>query len=325
MKDDDLVYGARSGIQKAIRRGDLDLAKTCFDLLWAESKHRNWLKWRTPILVMEEVWWMAGELAELMQMENKQEKDWRRFIYLLTVVSKQKDAEPLVPLAGRLKVGIEEERIAVELKKRLDAVNGDPMKVAFWLTEHLMDFRKMSDYESAALETIRKRVFAGGMLGDRVGCLGVMILVAARGLKKEEVKRKIEEDWRLWKQKHGSKPPKTVNLPWYVFDMHTMVGKMAMRVFLKYREQKGFGWVTERDLDDLWFYAESAWVPAWMRTDVEDPTVASPFEQVWWPIEERLRLSKNGMSPMETRRLWKKKMGAEMKKIVEWCIERRDR
>jgi hypothetical protein len=47
------ISGCRSGIQKAVRRGDLDLAKTCFDVLWNSREERSWFKWRLPVIVAE--------------------------------------------------------------------------------------------------------------------------------------------------------------------------------------------------------------------------------------------------------------------------------
>jgi hypothetical protein len=76
MKREDELFGARSGIQKAIRRGDIDLAKTCFDLLWSEKSHQTWLKWRITVLVNEESWWLIGELSDFLSLKTAEEKDW---------------------------------------------------------------------------------------------------------------------------------------------------------------------------------------------------------------------------------------------------------
>ena len=44
------LYIARSGIQKAVRRGDSALAKQCYDIMYSE--HFKWLLWRMPVLVL---------------------------------------------------------------------------------------------------------------------------------------------------------------------------------------------------------------------------------------------------------------------------------
>lgn len=92
----DFLYGCRSGIQKAIRRGDLPLAKQCFDALWANKAQRAWLKWRTVAIVQEECSYYLGELAEFLEKKSDDEREWRRIFYEVTLTLKNKDGRKSV-------------------------------------------------------------------------------------------------------------------------------------------------------------------------------------------------------------------------------------
>ena len=87
---DDLTFGSRSGIQKAVRRGDLDLVKTCLDVLWDIPAQSNWLKWRVYTIVIEEAPYMAGELSKVVNSEATKQ-DWYKFFFSLALVPKAKE------------------------------------------------------------------------------------------------------------------------------------------------------------------------------------------------------------------------------------------
>jgi len=300
MRSDDLIYGCHSALQKAIRRGDLNLARTAFDVMWAEKEHRNWMKWRLSILVIEEAWYFTGELAQFLKLKSDTEEDWRKFIYRLCLIPKNKDADALWGLSS----------IAVERTPLLDEVarwkerigDGDPSLIADELFEWLVDGEKLTDYEKDAIRVAKRRVGMGGMLGDKQQCIVAMILIAQHGLQQERVKKAEVEGLKRWK---GGKP-KTVNLPWYVFDFHTALGKMARSIFLK-RKAKDFGNIDEDGFSKIWFHLESGFVPKDLIAE----------SQAFWPAWREAELT--GL-PVK---LWEKGMKKEIQSIVNWCIERR--
>lgn len=316
MKEDDYAWGAHSGIQKAIRRGDLNLAKTCFDALWSEKEHRNWLKWRLPILVEEEAVWLCGELAEFLATKTDSERDWRKFIYQLTIATKNKDAGAVFALAEHMPTLRSKEMETARFWVPILG-DGDPKNITDDLSEDLIAARKMSKYERSALRVMKFRANAGGMLGDRRCCLAAMIMIAERGLDKKRVNQMIQAD--IQRLGHQRKPA-TVNLPWYIFDMHTAVGKFAMSVFMK-RAAAKFEIEDKAVLHDLWFLKESGLVARKLLAAPSEKNELTIFEQGLWGLHKERQLGAMDQKIVEQ---WPK-IREELEKIVMWCLEVRDK
>lgn len=51
------MSGLKSGLQKSVRRGDLQLLRLCFHRLW--ELDRRWVLWRLPIICAEESEWFT--------------------------------------------------------------------------------------------------------------------------------------------------------------------------------------------------------------------------------------------------------------------------
>lgn len=332
MKSDDLIFGARSGIQKAIRRGDLDLAKTSFDLLWAEKEHQAWLKWRMPVLVGEEAWYMAGELSEFLAPKPTAEIDWRRFTYRLALTVKVKDADALcwwraTPPEEAEGVDVLSRRLAAELDMMRSANQGeDPVATVEETVATLTATAPyLTQYEKDGIDVLRKRIYAGGMVGDKWMLLAAIILIISRGIQKSYVSQSEAIGMEAWKNKAGKRKPRTVSLPWYVFDMHTQAGKFAMNVFMK-RKAADF-LIKDRDaLQSVWFIEESAFVPPHLLIEVgADEEVILPHQTFWWQyVTDKMEAKVLGHTLEEFRENVWPKMQVELEGIVGWCLEKRE-
>lgn len=322
---DDMAFGSRSGIQKAIRRCDLDLAKTCFNILWKDKKHRSWLFWRAASLVTEEAWQMAGELAELLNSKSENEKVWRKFIYQLTLCTKNKDAVGLwhlTKISKKVPLAHPEFEEMTFFKNAM--IGEDPSSVAGAVYDRCLEF-ELSAYEKAALNQVKRRTFMGGMLGDRLICLSGMLLIALRGIDKDEVIDDAKQGLQKWKKHVGeNRNPITLKtLPWYVFDQHTQAGKIGKSIFMKHHADK-FG-LTEEDLLNVWFNLEGALLPRYSvnlakKKDLDHLTC---FQSAWWLPAKKQRSVFGGKSFAEVQKLWSTELRDEVKRCVEWIVNKR--
>jgi hypothetical protein len=326
MRRDDFLYGAHSGLQKSVRRGDLDLAKTCFDAMWEIKEHKNWMQWRMPALVAEEAWYLAGELDNL-RVEEEKEKAWRKMVYLLTLIPKNKDAGYMFPLSRLHKDEFEAASGGVpfdhpEMEFCRGADRGDVVLSANSFPDYIADLRKLSKYEKMASNYLISRARAGGMIGDRWMCLAGVGLIYNRGLKEKEVKDLCKKSAEEYAEK--GKKPKTVPMPWYAFDMHTQVGKIASSIFMR-KHAASFGIKDEAHFHLLWFNLVSAYIPPDLRRWVykNPPKTLAITDSLWAPMEVNRRL----MPHMQKENLKKKwaKMEVELKGIIEWLLKKREK
>jgi len=235
MKLDDILFGSRSGIQKAIRRSDLSLARTCFEVLWSNSVHRNWLKWRLPVLVMEEAWYYGGELSSFLSSKPDDVNKWKEFIYYLTLIPKNKDAGAVMSFAKHPSLLSKEESggliedvrkwMAVGDEKGIDAaVQGLSSVLLGERSPCLRMKRGCGDFQIQS-------VF-WWYAGDRFAFLSAMLLIKHIGINQKVVLRTRNESVGRYTKKNGAVPPKILKkIPWYSFDMHTQAGIIAMRSF----------------------------------------------------------------------------------------------
>jgi hypothetical protein len=328
MRPDDARYGAHSAIQKAVRRGDLDLGKTSFDLMWPAKPHRNWLKWRLTSIIQEDVWPLIGELPDFFSAARDltgaaEEEHWRKMVYRMIIAPANKDAGALSNLARRTEPE-ENEHPELALTRKWFALmkerGDDPGKVADDLFESLLAEYPVTDYQKAALRILVKRTQMGGMLGDRQLSLPAMILVVLRKLDPEAVREGVKKGAADWAQQSGRRNPVTVPLPWYSFDMHTQVGKIALSSYS--RRSK----IDRDQLFNLWFLAESAFIPRWhcqFSRIVDHPTV---FDSMWWPVafKERLGPSLNGSTAKQNLQWWREELREDVKGLIEWLLTKRE-
>lgn len=333
MTRDTFLYGCRSGIQKAVRRGDLGIAKTCFDALWSEKEHRNWLKWRTPVLVVEEGVHLAGEYSKMysglksIAKDSRQERDeWRKFIYRLTVSRKGKDAGGLSLLAETLmgmgKSSHENKEINIAMVVRRKMATQKHNDVADDIYNRVLEgeFGSLDDYEKSGVRVYLARAKSGGMTCDKIQCVIAMTMIAMRGMKENEIHSNLRVDIEAAKSKNGSNILSVVDLPWYCYDMHTRPGKMAMGIFTKKYGAK-YG-LQENTFDEVWFFMESGWSPRSVVLFPKDRDKPKLWESRWWDIIAQRRGSFGGKGFKETRELWVKEIRKEIKGLVEWAKER---
>jgi len=332
---DDQLYGARSAIQKGIRRGDLDLVHTCFNLLWSEKTHRQWLWWRVTTLVTEEAWQFCGELGKLLDSKTKEERDWRQFLYRLCLATKNKDA---VGLWYYLKFGGEDLEVLghpefeeMQFWRALATEEGDESYLS--VVDSMVDTyrrkaRNLDEYEESALMALHRRTKMGGMMGDRQICLSTMTLVYHRGLNAEEILLDVRANAVKWKEKNGRNNPVDVDIPWYAFDKHTQAGKIAFSIFMKNTAQKRK--VTADEFWSAWYFLESCKMPKeiWRAVKANSETPLGIFDCGWWLPFVNIKLaqdSSRGRGPKQLAHLWHSHLRDDIKGAVFWILGKRDK
>lgn len=329
MHDSDFIYGCRSGIQKGVRRGDLDLVNTCFEALWEKNdQHCDWLKWRLWSITIEESWQLIGELFKLLQTENLSKADWKRFAFRLCIATKSKDAPGLweyITHNGRSTHA--EFRELRFFRREADSNHaGDYLKMVHSVYEAYLngtDERQLSEYEDGGLTVLFNRARGGGMLNDRYYALTAMILLFLRGIDEEAVAQDLREGRDHWvKSVNGRTKPKLVNLPWYVFDKHTSVGREVIGRVLSQWNSRGEKALNEHELSLIWFYLESA------KTGIDRIRIKNPlkthnpssFDSIWWIVNIRNRLTLGSFGPRDCVDLWKNKGLRDLCEGVTWEI-----
>jgi len=331
ISNDDYIYGARSAIQKAIRRGDVDLCKTAFDVLWKNEEQRKWLKWRIYSLVVEEAYYLSGELAVFLSSNPKTEKEWRTFLYKLCVAPKAKDNNALWFLYSKNHIQDIEywsNRCNVakfffsfpgvsftELSKNKNYIADLSNK----MFDYIQKSKNLSLYESKAIELLHKRSLAGGMTGDRCICITAMLLIAELHINESQINELIEKSVQLWVKRYGVRKPKTVEYPWYVFDMHTQVGKIAMNIFLKKHAEK-LG-LQNIDFQWFWFWIESGVLADYLVFD--DSKGWAAFTNKYYKSAYRKFASLPNMTYDESLKFWKERVVPNLKGLIEWLLNKR--
>ena len=324
MTKQDLLYACRSGIQKAIRRGDLDLGRTCLAISFNELKDYNWLQWRLPAIVQEEAVHMLGETAEFLAGQPEDEKEWRKFLYTLILTPKNPDASALLRFyMAEATSDHPEFQAAQEYLSRAADPEADLRTIALDIGTDYLAARPDGDfslYEARAIDLLVARTVAGGKEFDRRNILTSLILIAARGMPKDKV-RKLQKQ-ALDPYLASGKKPQMIELPWYVFDMHTSIGLEALGMVGRKWAQK----VPFADYDFikmLWFTMESGLIPPAQAHYVdfkEGPTI---FESIWQIQAIRARLSViEGKTPQDLVKLWKK-IQPDLKAAVEVVLQKR--
>ncbi len=318
MRKGDFLYGCRSGIQKAIRRGDLDLGRTCFDALWNNKTHRSWLKWRTPVLVMEESSYLIGELAEFLGLEKDDERSWRKFLYELILSPKAKDGAGLLGLAKLQSLARHEEIDILRPWFKNNSI--DPAMIVNQFSKSLN--LHGDEYEMGAVRFLQWRVGMGGMLFDRQLCLTNMVLIWSRGLDKINIRKTVDRAVGDYVKKNR-KPEALGALPWYVFDMHTVIGRITLSVLGK-RKCARWG-ITEDELRLMWFILESSKIPKDKILYPKLADKASVFDSMWWipAIRDRLKGIK-GLSIKSLLSFWKREVLPEVRSTVEFVLQERE-
>jgi len=281
-KDESKLWAAKSAIQKAIRRSDLDLLKTSFDVLWGEKKTRSWLKWRLPILVEEEMWYYIPEcarfLAEHGDVKNHQavRKQWLKFLYTMALLPKSKDSEPLyyLSISNCDPPHAEVEDFRAFLKDHADSTAYECAKA---LSKRAMsEDIGLTDYELDGIKLMVQRSKEGGLPTDAWACLSAIYLLLNRGVGAFEVREATKQAHKSVKQK----PAGVQSFPWYVFDQHTRIGAKVLRLFPFENGEKSF--MERALLGKLMFLFESAYIPREQINAQPVTATADCFTSVLW-------------------------------------------
>lgn len=326
-----LIYGARSGIQKAVRRGDPALARTCFEIIWEEKEHRQWLMWRLPVLVFEDCWIMAGELAKareanaLLQGEELKTA-WLKFILQLAIARKNQDAAWLWYLARHGQKSYRQPEFMLMRDIVASVPNGQPGKLsAVILEEKLREGagRELYDYEKRACRVVESRR-SGGMVSDQWNAISAQVLIHLRGLPEERVVRMLEEQKRSFA---GTSLKMLESLPWFCFDMHTRPGMLAMRVWLKNHKTSLID--DEEKLGTVWFQLTSAAqgpkvLPVTRSCTTEAHGAGAPsWDECLWEREKLDSIAEwLGVTAPVMANHWERQCLPKVKELVEWAIRK---
>lgn len=307
LTETDLIYGCKSGLQKAVRRGDLPLGKHCFDFLWGNRVQKVWVKWRLPILIIEEVFFLCGELAKFLKSETEDRKEWWKFYSDAILAKKNKDASSIAYL-GRLDSDIDHPEL--NIMRRAFSKENPSEGFGEALDLSLKHRKNLSGYEQDALSILEGRVKANSFLIEKWFCVGGVPLLFLRGLDEGKVKSALK-----------NKTPGEGDhvLPWYVFDMHTRIGSSVLSICERRYSLK---WHLNREeLRRVWFICESNWVTKAMMDFGKvrkDPTV---FESIWTIPAIRVELEKvTNRKAEDVIKMWRSEIQPVIRKAVEDLI-----
>ena len=333
MPSANFLYGARSGIQKAVRRGDVSLARTCFDTLWPIPEHRKWLLWRIPVLVVEDCWIMSGELAkaqaaakELSASSDELQRHWLKFIIQLTIATKAQDAAWLWYLAkceSGNPLDHAEWQMMREVVLMVEEGNPEVLPSKFphdrfeaFLRSRVR--RELTPYEELAFAAVEARRRTGGMVADQWNCMSAALLIFMRGLPEATVQGMLQNQ----KGKYAGARVKCVtDLPWFCFDMHTRPGLRAASAFRK-REANSLPFDKDK-LNGAWFQLTSAKICPQVIGEILDwRAVPHPnCLQTVWLTEKREAIARElGMSLAQLEDYWLNVGEPKMRELIHWAL-----
>jgi hypothetical protein len=248
------LSGYKSAIQKALRRGSLPLLKISFSKLW--EMEPKWLLWRLPILAAEETWAYTGYAGPIAFDQNPQREDVWKLLANIALHPKNKEAEGIRILADKCILHKEDpkklirnvERLNVfygwmEVKKRIETIETD--KEGFWTWWNGW-LRPENDFAAEILRTCKRRVYFGGMSGDKELLLTVAYFACVMKVDPFELEEVPAEE----------EVEALPDIPWYCWDMHTSIGKIAYYQIKKMFQDESMG---EYVGMELWFNLGSAW------------------------------------------------------------------
>lgn len=275
---------------------------------------------------------MLGELARFIDMRADsqdfgeiEEKDWRKFLYQVTLAPKSKDAWALLWLARNTEAQKDEHTELDLMRHWWDWVEGeDPTTAVDAMLESLEDLAEpeFTPYERRAIEIVRARMLMGGMMGDRQALLAVLLLIYTRRLRPPSVKKRMEEGFQLY-QANSPRRPRTVNLPWFAMDTHTHAGRMALSAFHKHYAPD---WLSKDDAGLIWFLTTSSHVPVGHAHWTAPKAAPKPWESMWWPIYLRTRLQAlaeaKDVSVADLMAWWTNTCTPQLEELVTWALEK---
>ncbi len=292
------MSGMKSAIQKALRRGDLPLLKMSFSkLMEVEPK---WILWRLPILAAEESFLYTGMAGTLSWPEPKREDVWKLLVNIATH-PKNKEAEGLNIHGDKITRHNENpsdlikdpKRMAIfngwmAIRSKIDLIETDPE--TFWGWFSYGD----NEFAGEIVKIARRRSKFGGTGGDHTLLFSAAYLACVTKVEPIVLDNVPAEE--------EIEPAKEI--PWYCWDMHTGVGKIAHYQMKKAIGDESMG---EYVAMELWFNLESA------RCDrmIEDG--------FWWDLCLDAWRKRRGKSREQTAtewELWMPRIKARVEKMM---------
>lgn len=330
MKTNSFREGCRSGVQYAIRYGDLNLLKTCLDFLLNSKEDSLWLWRKLPIIVAAEVWYMLGETACFLEKvcpfdcdatEMGDAKKLRSFLFRLAALPNAQDALLLLKAVALVPEMDEEHPELSAFRFWFEAAQEDLNIVAIDFCAMVTKkefFGPMSDDESKAIIMLRDRLQGEGILTERLLCLSAMFLIALRKMPESFIRTFVKYEIDNFKKGFAEKQVRTVNLPWWVFDPNTTIGSVAGPRCATFCESYGI------DVDKfgiMWSLMSFVKAPGSIKNlaKCEKP---SCIESIWLPflIRELFPIEKKGafkkMDAKAVKNLWQMKIVG----VLEKCI-----
>ena len=200
MRYDWKIEGAKNGMQTSFLRGDLDLCKTCFDILSEDAKTKVWLKWSLPMFAADHACYLLSEY------NPQTDTDYLKFALKLCLAPKQRDAFALAIL--------------------------EPGKTEIPPSNNA--------YVQKAIDYLQKRLEMGGSASGKEIIPYAARILSKRPYTQAQVNEHIQNSIEWWSKKVGGKrKPFLVAMPWYVFGPETDVGKKAFQVLLDNMPEHG--------------------------------------------------------------------------------------
>lgn len=215
---DTRIENVKIGLVLAVEDSDLNLAKTCFDLLWKQE--REYLCWRIPAMLTQQTVHLAGELALAMQKlehlsgDSDREDVWRRLYYQMVITGLSKDAAGLYHLGKLQRASWSKHR---EFKLALDASKIAPEKTArtflssFEAGSEGPEFKERTKYEEAAVRELHVRACKQGLMSERFAMVNAIMLIGLRGLPEQTIIKRLREETKTALERLNGEP-KTIEL-----------------------------------------------------------------------------------------------------------------
>jgi hypothetical protein len=160
----------------------------------------------------------------------------------------------------------------------------------------------------------------GGKVSDRKMMATAVVLFVHRGLGKREVTELIDDRLSDYLNEKEERKPRTITLPWYVFDYHTTLGASVLRKFVKENPT-----INAELVRRLWFCVESAYTPPELSEHylLSMKTRPEIWETMWWPRVLVSLLSKKDAKLRSVVVQWNEEMKPRIQELVEWEMDRR--
>jgi hypothetical protein len=282
-----LRIAARSGLSYAIRRGDFNLAWTCFKILWEDPESQKWLKWRFLAIVAHECWFMTGEVNKFVQKDLPNWEPWWKMLETIVSLPGGTDVPALCHMTY-INTGSEYIIDDETVRKILEQSN-QMLKHIIPDGEPIQGETKYQHKTCYGLSIVAQR---GGLLVDQASCAIAAQLMGFRNIKKADIFEFIHPI---------TQKPIIVMIPWFVFDGMTGLGQeIENHIFSDLI--RGTGLCRES------LTLMRRFLITYKNTGIGKPKVSvnHPFGVRWWARLFDLQLARLGWDSMSLMEMWKR-------------------